>query len=151
MTCPLNRSTEFLICVTSLLRLESGTLDYQIIFSPSVFIYSSCNCFSSSNPITKFLNMNILSWNVKGAEAGDFRRTFRDLISSHHPDVVILTETRISGKRADNIISSLGFERYTKVNAMGFAGGIWVLWNPNTVFLEPISSSFPELHLLCKV
>lgn len=63
--------------------------------------------------------MNILRWNVRGAEGDDFRHSFRD--------VMILTETRVSGERANVIIASLGFERYTKVDAMGFAGGIWVL------------------------
>lgn len=69
----------------------------------------------------------------------------------HHYDIVILTETRVSGERAENIIARLGFERYTKVDAMGFVGGIWILWNLNVVFLEPVASSFQEIHLECKV
>lgn len=73
------------------------------------------------------------------------------MINSHQPDVLILTETRVSEERANSIIASLGYERYTKVDSMSFAGGIWVLWNPNSVPLEPIASSFQEIHLECKV
>lgn len=63
------------------------------------------------------------------------------MVNTYHSDIVILTETRVSDERVDNIISTLGFECYTKVDAMGFDGGIWVLWNPNTVFMEPVTSS----------
>lgn len=72
----------------------------------------------------------------------DFRRTLREMVNNHHRDVVILTETRISGDCANNIIASLGFEHYTKVDAMGFPGGIRVLWNPNAIFIELVASSF---------
>lgn len=34
---------------------------------------------------------------------------------------------------------------------MGFVEGIWVLWNPNTVFMETVAFSFWEIHLECKV
>lgn len=95
--------------------------------------------------------MNTLSWNVRGAAGAVFWRTFRELINAHHHDVVILTKTCVSGDRANKIISSLGFQRYSKVDAMGFAGGIWVIWNPEVIFMEPIASSFQEIHLEAKV
>lgn len=65
--------------------------------------------------------MNILSWNVRGTRGANFRRNFRDIIANHKSDAVILTETRISGESANNIIATLGFERYVKVDTMGFA------------------------------
>lgn len=64
---------------------------------------------------------------------------------------MILTETRVSGDRANNIIYNLGFKIYTKIDAMGYPEGIWILWNPNAVLLEPVASSFQEIHLECKV
>lgn len=73
--------------------------------------------------------MNILSWNVRGVGGIDFRRTFRELVATHRPNAVVLIETRVSEDRANNIIATLGFERYVKVDAISFAGGIWVLWN----------------------
>lgn len=70
------------------------------------------------------LIMNILSGNVRGAGGANFGRVFRELISTHNPDIVILIETEVSGYRANNIIATLGFERYFKVDAMAFTGGI---------------------------
>lgn len=71
--------------------------------------------------------MNILSWNVRGADSANYWRTFRELVNIHHSDVVILIEIHVSGDMKTNIISSLGFQHYVKVDAMGFARGIWVL------------------------
>lgn len=49
---------------------------------------------------------------------------FRELSTTHNADVVILTEMWVSGDRANQIIASLGYERYLKVDLMGFAGGM---------------------------
>lgn len=65
-----------------------------------------------------------------GVGGTDFRRAFRDLTNSHNPDIFIITETRLNCDRATVVISSLGFDRYIKVDAMSFFEGIWVLWNP---------------------
>lgn len=154
LTSPPPRTTKLVISITYFLKLESGTLDYKVTFTPISFLNSFPNILPRNrNPITihKPLSMNILSWNVRWAARSNFRRVFRQLITNHNPDIVILTETRVSGERASNIISTLGFECYTKVDAMGFAEGIWVLWNSNDVYMEPISSSFQEIHLECKV
>lgn len=95
--------------------------------------------------------MNINSWNVRGATGTDFRTVFREMVSSCRPDLFILTETRLSDYRANSVISSLGFERFVKVDAMGFSWGIWVLWNPHAVLVEPISSAFHELFFKVQV
>lgn len=91
--------------------------------------------------------MNIISWIVRGLANTDFRRVFREMISIHRPDIVILIETRISGDQANNVIFSLGYERFIKVDAMGFSEGIWVLWNPHTINVELISTTFHEIYL----
>ncbi|MBA0754494.1 hypothetical protein Gogos_020683, partial [Gossypium gossypioides] len=43
-----------------------------------------------------------------------------------HPDVISLFETRVSGRKADSVISRLGFPNSFRVEAVGFAGGIWI-------------------------
>lgn len=93
--------------------------------------------------------MNILAWKIREAANADFRRAFHDLLQKFSPDIVILTETCLSGLRAQGILSSLGFENYIKIDAMGFSSGIWLLWHPHIVTIEPLTSSFQELH--CKV
>lgn len=95
--------------------------------------------------------MNIISWNVRGAGSSDFRIIFREMISSYKPDLAILTETRLSGEKANNVISTLGFNNYLKVDAMCFIGGIWVLWQSHVVLVEPISSTFHEMFFKVQV
>lgn len=93
--------------------------------------------------------MNIITWNIRGAAGMDFRRAFHEIVAKYNSDVVILLETRTSGNRASSIIYTLGFDSYIKIDAMGFSGGIWLLWNPLNITIDPLASSFQELH--CKV
>ncbi|KAH9788525.1 reverse transcriptase domain-containing protein [Citrus sinensis] len=44
-------------------------------------------------------------------------------------------EPRISGRKADDFIRSSGFEYSHRVEAVGFAGGIWLLWQ-NVIEVE---------------
>lgn len=37
-------------------------------------------------------------------------------------------ETRISGSRAEIVITKLGFDYSFRVEAVGFVGDIWLLW-----------------------
>lgn len=130
LTSPHPRTIELLVSATCFLKYETGTLDYHLMFSPKSFVYTSINHHRnrfSPNFLSQTLMMNILSWNVRGTAGANFRRIFRDLITTHNADIVILTEMRVSGDRVNWIIATLGFERYIKVDAMGFAGGIWVL------------------------
>lgn len=78
----------------------------------------------TENPFSYCTPMNIISWNVNGAAGTDFRRVFREMINTHKLDLVILTETRLNGDCANIVIGSLGYERFVKVNAMSFSGGI---------------------------
>lgn len=101
--------------ITGSLNITTGDIDYHVFspisfFRPLPLLDSKSYCY--------FQSMNILSWNVRGAGGTDFRRVFRDMCNSYHPDLVILFETRLSGERANTIISSLGFKRFLKVDAM---------------------------------
>lgn len=103
------------------------------------------------SPFQHIPPLNILAWNVRGAANPDFRRVFINIAHSHKPDLVIITETRISGERASSIINTLGFDMHYKVDAMGFSGGIWMLWNPTTIQVNILASSFQEIHAHGKV
>ena len=47
-----------------------------------------------------------------------------DLVDSHNPIVMVITETRLSGVRTDEIIETLPFDGAMVTNTIGFAGGI---------------------------
>ncbi|XP_057746094.1 uncharacterized protein LOC130965343 [Arachis stenosperma] len=64
-----------------------------------------------------------------GAASNAFRRTFKEIIRQHKPDISILLETKCSGENANNVIRQIGFNNYIWEEAQGFAGGIWICWN----------------------
>ncbi|CAI9114900.1 OLC1v1015718C1 [Oldenlandia corymbosa var. corymbosa] len=65
---------------------------------------------------------------VQGAGSKEFHRAFSDTISQYKPDVMAVLEPRIGGKRADDVVKISGFDRSFRIEAQGFAGGIWILW-----------------------
>ncbi|BFG33690.1 hypothetical protein CerSpe_199640 [Prunus speciosa] len=85
--------------------------------------------------------MNILCWNVRGAACANFKATMLELIKSQHMDILFLCEPRISGKKALSVVKSLGFPCYEIVEANGFSGGLWLLWNDAKVCVDVIGTT----------
>lgn len=75
-----------------------------------------------------FMTVSIIFWNVQGAASGEFRRSFRTIIKNYNPSMVVLMEPRTSGVKADDFIKKSGFDYSHRVEAVGFSGGIWLLW-----------------------
>lgn len=55
--------------------------------------------------------------------------------------VFIIVEPRVSGGRAEKIISRISFSKNYRVEAEGYSGGIWILWEETQVKIDIISSS----------
>lgn len=51
------------------------------------------------------------------------------LIQTHRPHIIALLELRISGETADRTIRKIGYQNAHRVEATGFSGGIWLLWD----------------------
>lgn len=99
-------------------------------------------------PLHPFLMlMNILAWNSRGAASRTFPGRVREIQKWNQIDVLILCETRVSGTRADTICRKLGFSNWMRIEATGFAGGIWLLWNNDTIYFHYLSSSTQALHV----
>ena len=64
-----------------------------------------------------------------------------DLVDWHSPLLMVITETRMSGARADEIIETLPFDGYSVADMVGFAGGIWVLWRTDLVHVEVLAAT----------
>jgi hypothetical protein len=80
-------------------------------------------------PIHNTLSMKILLWNCRGAGNPNFHRNFSALMKYHYSAIVVLVETSFSGQRAISVNSALGFDRVVHSDAVGFNGGIWLLWD----------------------
>ncbi|KAF7822459.1 reverse transcriptase [Senna tora] len=122
---------ELVVAVKSLLICETSTLNYHcqitllIIPEPGpqhhLFSHPDKLCHNTPlPPCQDCQNMNIIVWNVRGAGSLDFRRIFMEMMLMHQPDVVFITETRLSGERSNCIIPTLGFDRYNRCD--GFCG-----------------------------
>lgn len=48
-------------------------------------------------------------------------------MNEHKLDLVVLLETRISGKKGDEFIRKTKFLYSHRIKAKGFAGGIWLM------------------------
>ena len=89
-------------------------------------------------------------WNAQGAASGDFRRSFRTIIKNYNPSMVVLMEPRISGIKADDFIKKSGFARSHQVEAVGFSGGIWLLWR-SSIEMEVSLNHRQFIHFkICK-
>ena len=82
-----------------------------------------------------FMSISIMFWNVQGAASGEFRCSFRTIIKNYNPSMVVLMEPCISEVKADDFIKKSGFDYSHRVEAVGFSGGIWLLWR-NSIEVE---------------
>ncbi|KAK8570774.1 hypothetical protein V6N13_103178 [Hibiscus sabdariffa] len=94
------------------------------------------------------MNIKILSWNVQGCAHPKFLPSARQYLRDVRPDLVVFVEPRISGRKADAIIASLGFPHSHRVEASGFSGGIWLAWF-NSVTVDVGFNHFQFVH--CRV
>ncbi|XP_061372255.1 uncharacterized protein LOC133314745 [Gastrolobium bilobum] len=60
------------------------------------------------------------------------------LSKKYRSDLVVLLEPRVSGVRAAKIIQNLGFANSIIEEAVGFSGGIWILWNQSSFSVQII-------------
>ena len=95
--------------------------------------------------------MNVLVWNCKGEMKPLFRKTVMDLVDWHNPIVMVITETRLSGARANEIIETLQFDGAVVTDTVGFASGIWLLWHSDLVQVEALASTDQEIHAIVLV
>ena len=85
--------------------------------------------------------MNILIWNCWGAMKPLFRKTVMDLVAWHSPIIMVITKTRLSGARAMAIIETLPFDGVEVTDTIGYARGIWLLWNSNAVHVDILATT----------
>ncbi|KAM1885493.1 hypothetical protein ACFX14_038166 [Malus domestica] len=79
--------------------------------------------------------------NVRSAGGKPFSVIARDLVRLNKVNIFSILEPRISGERAIEVIKGLGFPNYYVVDANGFSGGVWHLWNNEVVKLTVVACS----------
>ncbi|XP_052114078.1 uncharacterized protein LOC127745428 [Arachis duranensis] len=91
--------------------------------------------------------MNCLIWNVREAASNAFRRTFKDMYRHHRPDLVVLLETKCSGNTVTTVIQQLDLKYHIVEEAQEFAGGIWVCWNRDDLYINAIENHNQYIHV----
>ncbi|KAJ4828259.1 hypothetical protein Tsubulata_012067 [Turnera subulata] len=84
---------------------------------------------------------------LKGATKKQFVRNFREICKIIKPAVVVIVEPRLSGIRAWRKIQRLGFTHSHRVEARGYAGGIWLLWNNDFVHVQILLNHTQLVHV----
>ena len=65
---------------------------------------------------------------------------------NHYPFIMVVTETRVGCDRAERIIEGLPFDGYSTTDTIGYARGLWILWNKEDVEVILLSSTEQEIH-----
>ncbi|MED6171535.1 hypothetical protein PIB30_041598 [Stylosanthes scabra] len=81
------------------------------------------------NGIMVLDNSNTSPTKSQGVGSKGFPTLIRDLSVRYQAHFICLFETHISGKKAELIAKKFGFSDWHLVEGVGFAGGIWCLWN----------------------
>ncbi|XP_061998979.1 uncharacterized protein LOC133716290 [Rosa rugosa] len=85
--------------------------------------------------------LKVLFWNARGAGSENFRSAIADLVNLHSVDILAICEPRVQFSRAKDALRKIGFSDYRIVEANGFSGGIWLLWNSFKVHVDFIDKS----------
>ncbi|XP_054820714.1 uncharacterized protein LOC129319648 [Prosopis cineraria] len=79
--------------------------------------------------------MIIISWNYRGAGCKAFPGIIKDLVQKYKVDILCLQETRISGSKADCVVRCLGFDKWIRLEAIGFFDD-WIVLGDFNAFLR---------------
>ena len=92
--------------------------------------------------------MNLLIWKCKGTLNPAFCNNVIELVRMYSPTILILTETKVSGRRAKRIADRLPFDGAIFANTIGLSGGLWLLWDSSRVDIVELSSTEQEIHAM---
>lgn len=99
-----------------------------------------------SRPAPLQSRMSVLLWNARGVSRKWFKRNIKQLLKDHTPDIVVITETRVSKSNAEELVESLPYNSFETVEPMGFTGGIIILWNKGINTFNIVSKDLRALH-----
>lgn len=85
---------------------------------------------------------------LSGAGSERFLRNLKELDKLYKPDIIAILEPRISGQVANIVCKRVGKENWIRVEANGFNGGIWVLWDGAWVELRVVHFQKQLIHLV---
>ncbi|KAI9086787.1 hypothetical protein K1719_031381 [Acacia pycnantha] len=92
-----------------------------------------------------------LVWNSRGAASKGFAIVLRDMKRRYRLDLVVILEPRISGNLALKVIKSWGFKHSIRMEAVGFSGGIWLMWELDDLVVDAKIMDEQFIHFKLKL
>ncbi|XP_074291073.1 uncharacterized protein LOC141617834 [Silene latifolia] len=77
-------------------------------------------------------------WNVQGTRHKNKINVIKEVVRVYKPSVLSLVETHMGGDHAIKLGNILGYNGYSRVNAVGFSGSIWLYWKTGVVTVNPV-------------
>uniref|UniRef100_A0A0V0GSF1 Putative ovule protein n=1 Tax=Solanum chacoense TaxID=4108 RepID=A0A0V0GSF1_SOLCH len=96
------------------------------------------------------MNLNIVSWNVRGLNCGKKRCMIRNMLRIWKADVMCFQETKLEGEIA-NIVKEIWGSRwadYVQLEASGTRGSILIMWDKR-IWEDEVSSVGPYSDSCC--
>ncbi|XP_074373955.1 uncharacterized protein LOC141714329 [Apium graveolens] len=91
----------------------------------------------------------MIGWNYRGVGSSWTIRILKEIITSHRPDLLFLSETLIVSNKIEALASKLGFVNYFSVDKQGNGGGLAMFWKHNLV-CNVFDSSTNHIDLIVK-
>jgi exonuclease III len=100
--------------------------------------------------------MKLLSWNCRGLGKSSAVRALRQLILTHHPDIVFLTETKLLAADFKKRANSFG-NRFSNhfvvdctVSLRNRSGGLAIFWSNNVnITIIGYNNNMIDCYVMC--
>lgn len=93
--------------------------------------------------------MNLLAWNCRGLGNTRTVRTLKEVIKSHNPELLFLSETLTVSNKIEELSSKLGYSSFYSVDRQGMGGGLAIFWKHN-VKGRVVDSSQNHIDIIIK-
>lgn len=91
--------------------------------------------------------MKLLSWNCRGAGSSDTIRYIVRMVQDYKPNILFLMETRVPSVQAHRLLRKTHYSHIAAVEARGFAGGLWCLWDTADIKIRVLSHTAQVLNI----
>ncbi|XP_061343584.1 uncharacterized protein LOC133289618 [Gastrolobium bilobum] len=86
-----------------------------------------------------------------GAAKREFGGALKSMVRNNNVDIIVLLEPRTQSGVCNKLLKILGFDSSAMEEAVGFAGGIWVMWHSKKVEVVVLSKTSQLIHCNVKI
>ncbi|OMP12818.1 hypothetical protein COLO4_02725 [Corchorus olitorius] len=91
---------------------------------------------TAADPFHEPADLTTVYYNARGAALLSFRSHLHILVDEHRPMIIIVTETRLGAREANQLASEMRYNQVIFMNPIGNCGGIWLFSDLRSLSLE---------------